>query len=159
MAPPKRKAQRRPAEDEPLVAQLGRYDYADSFEIRLDEPETRPPVEWMRAAIGDAPVAIRTTVGIAWRYLLRFDLHPHAPGHLFGMPVIESTPELAHGRGDSPVLVGHLIGRRVEPTLITLTTVLVYKRPVLAVPVWTIAGPAHRRIAPDMLERVANPVS
>ncbi len=156
MTPSSPKARRRPPEDEPLVAQLGDYDYADSFEIRLGEPDDRPAEEWMRSAIGGAPTAIKATVGIAWRYLLRFELHAHEPGHLFGMPIVESTPDLAYMRGDSPLLVGHLIGRRLEPTLITLTTALTYKQPRLAAPVWATAGPAHRRIAPYLLERVAS---
>jgi hypothetical protein len=154
MTPSSPKARRRPASDEPLVGQLG-YDYADSFEIRLDEPDARTPEEWMRSAIGGAPTAMRITVGIAWRHLLRFELHGGAPGHLFGMPIVESTSDLAHLRGDSPLLVAHLIGRRVEPTLVTLTTALIYKRPRLAAPMWATVGPAHRRIAPYLLERVA----
>jgi hypothetical protein len=58
--------------------------------------------------------------------------------------------------GDSPLLVGHLIGRRNTPTQISLTTALIYKQQRLASAVWATAGPAHRRIAPYLLERVAN---
>lgn len=155
MAPNSPKAHSRPVDDEPLVAQLGPYDYADSFAIRLDAPTEATPEDWMRAAIGGSPRAIQMTVGIAWRYLLRFELHG-GPGQLFGMPIIESTPDLAYMRGDSPLLVGHLIGRRAEPTLATLTTVLIYRQARLAAPMWATAGPAHRRIAPYLLERVAS---
>jgi hypothetical protein len=156
MTPSVSKARRRPVEDEPLVAGLGSYDYADSFEIDLDRPVDRTPEEWMRAAIGDAHPAVKTTVGIAWKYLLRFELDGRAPRQLFGMPIIESTPEVAYMSGDSPLLVGHLIGRRNTPTQISLTTALIYKQQRLASAVWATAGPAHHRIAPYLLERVAN---
>lgn len=149
-------ARRRPVDAEPLIAELGKYDYADSFEIDLNGPDERTPEEWMRAAIGGAHTAVRTTVGIAWRYLLRFELDPRANGQLFGMPIIESTPEFAYMSGDSPLLVGHLIGRRDEARRISLTTALIYRQRRLAGAVWATAGPAHRRIAPYLLERVAN---
>jgi hypothetical protein len=156
MTPSDSQARRRPPEAEPLIAELGDYDYADSFQIDLNRPEERTPEEWMRAAIGGAHVAIKTTVGIAWRYLLRFDLDARAPRQLFGMPILESTPKLAHMSGDSPLLVGHLIGRRDGPTRISLTTALIFKQRRLASAVWATAGPAHRRIAPYLLERAAN---
>jgi hypothetical protein len=150
------KARRRSVDTEPLIAQVGGYDYADSFEIDLREPDERAPEQWMRAAIGGAHIAVKTTVGVAWRYLLRFELDSRAPRQLFGMPILESTRDVAYMSAGSPLLVGHLIGRREDDTRISLTTALIYKQRRLAAAVWATAGPAHRRIAPYLLERVAN---
>ena len=147
-------AHRRPPEQEPLLAQLGSYDYVDSFEIRLDSSDERTPEQWMKVAIGGAPLPVKTTIGLAW-FALRFDLHPHEPGHMFGMPIIESTPDFVHLKGDSPLVEAHLIGRRAEPTLAALTTILIYKHRTVAGRLWSLLGPAHRRIAPYLMERVA----
>jgi len=148
------KARRRSPDDEPVVALLGDYDYADSFEIPLESTDERSPEQWMKIAIGGAPLPVKTTVGLAW-FALRFDLHPRTPGHLFGMPVVESTPNFVHLRGDSPLLEAHLIGRRADPTLAALTTVLIYKHRTITGGMWSMLGPAHRRIAPYLMERVA----
>ena len=149
------KARRQSPENEPLLAGLGRYDYADSFEIRLDAPDAHTAEEWARCSLEEAPAPTRITVENAWRHALRFQLEdPSEDGNVLGMPIVESTPDLIRLEAQSPLLRAMIIGR-CEPTRVAITTILFYKQPVAMRPIWAAVGPAHRRIASHLLEHTA----
>ena len=142
--------------EEPLIGS-DRYDYADAFEIRLPEPDACSAEQFARCALEQAPWPVRWTVRIAQRYLLRLRLGPHSsPDHVFGWKILTSEPDVIHLEAVSPLLGrGVLVGRKVDPTRVVITTYVFYTRPAPARVAWTIAGPLHRRVARHLLERAA----
>ncbi|TFV87022.1 DUF2867 domain-containing protein [Blastococcus sp. CT_GayMR16] len=133
-----------------------RPDYADAFEIGTSEPDARTAEQWARCALEEAPVAVRWTIQIAHRYLLRFRLGPHpSREHVLGWRIVATEPDLIRVEASSPLLDAVIVGRRVDPTCTRLTTSLFYVRPAAARAVWTLVGPLHRRIAPYLLSRAA----
>jgi hypothetical protein len=133
-----------------------RFDYVDSFEIRLPRPDDRPPEEWVRCGLEEAPRPLRWTILVAHRFVLRFHLAPHsAPGHVLGWRVVTSTPELVHLQASGALMVGDLVGRRDSPEQMELTTYLSFRRPLPAQFIWSAVGAVHRRVAPYLLRRAA----
>ncbi|MCU1451662.1 MAG: hypothetical protein JWP02_3832, partial [Acidimicrobiales bacterium] len=61
--------------EEPLIGG-DRYDYADAFEIRVAEEDTRSSEQFARCALEQAPWALRRTVWIVHRHVLRLRLGP-----------------------------------------------------------------------------------
>jgi hypothetical protein len=61
----------------------GTYDYADAFEVRLPEPDTRTAEQWLRSGLEGAPDALRWTILFAHRFVLGLRLGPRtAPDHI-----------------------------------------------------------------------------
>ena len=132
------------------------YDYADAYEIEILATDSRSAEEFAREALENSPAALRRFIVIAHRYVLGLRLAPlDAPGHVLGWRVVASTQELAVLTAESPLAQAALVGRRVAPDRVRLTTFLAYRRPLVARTIWTAVGPAHRRIAPYLLERAA----
>ncbi len=125
------------------IAAARRYDYADAFEVRLPEPDPYPPETWVRAGLAATPGVVERIVGLLG---LR-DAPASAAGHLSVFRIVESGPEVVHLEASVPLIQVVMVGRRVEPTRRTLTTVLRYERPVLARLIWSIVGVVHRRVA------------
>jgi hypothetical protein len=141
---------------EPVPAGFPGYDYADAFEIEIAASDARTAEEFAREALENSPAALRRFIVLAHRFVLGLRLAPlEASGHVLGWRVVESTPDVARLEADSPLARAALVGRRIEPTRMRLTTFLSYRQPVVARMIWTAVGPAHRRIAPFLLERAA----
>ena len=148
--------QRREPDEEPLAIALGPYDYADSFEIELPEPDDHTIEEWVRSTIEDSPLAVRETIANAWQHMLMFRLGPTPSADtVLGFPIVSSEPDLTRLEARSPLMRGVIIGRRIEPTRIGLTTLLYYERPAPARLVWASVGPLHRRLVPFLLAQAA----
>ena len=131
-------------------------DYADAFEVRLHEPDDRSAEEWIRAGLEGAPAAVRRTIVVVHRHVLRFRLGPlTAPDRILGWRVAESTPDVVRLEAESPLLRAVLVGRRIDDRATRLTTLLFFVRPTVMRAVWTLVGPLHRRIAPFLLSRAA----
>jgi hypothetical protein len=63
---------------------------------------------------------------------------------------------VVHLEAVSPLLGrGVLVGRKVDPTCVVITTYVFYTRPAPARVAWKIAGPLHRRVARYLLEHAA----
>lgn len=151
-----RRARRVPvAAEEPLIGG-DRPDHADAFEIRLHEPEARSAEEFVRS-FEHVPRPVLSTIWIVHRYLLRDRLGPpSSPAYVLGWKILTSEPDVVHLEGISPVLGrGVLIGRKVDPSCVVITTYFFYTRPALARATWMIVGPLHRAIAPYLLDRAA----
>lgn len=132
-----------------------RYDYADAFEIQLDQADGRLPAQLFRAAFERARW-VRWMVPIVHRYLLRFRLGTSSqPDHVLGWRIASSEADLIHLEADGPLMRGVIVARRARPTRLVLTTFVYYRRRALARIVWTVVGPLHRRVAPYLLERAA----
>ena len=149
-------ATQRDVRDLSLPTELANYDYADSFEIQLGEPDEHTAEEWVRCALENAPLATRLTISNAWRHALRFDVGPDSsPQHLLGANIVESRPDLIQLELSGPLLRGVILGRRPDPQTVSLTTLLFYEQTLRAQAAWVVVGPAHRRIVPQLLEQAA----
>jgi hypothetical protein len=117
---------------DPVVA--GRvHDYADAFELRLDGPDPCAPEAWVRAGVDATPAWIKRIAG-------------HADG-LGSARIVRSDAAVVVLEDADPLMDTTMVGRNVEPGRRVLTTVLRYRRPRLARPVWTVVGILHRRTA------------
>jgi hypothetical protein len=143
-----------PAE-EPLIG-TDRYDYADTFEVRMPEPDARSAEEVARAALEQAPRAVRWIIHSVHRYVVRFRLGPSSSRtHVIGWKIVSSQPEAIVLETASPLVRAVIVARRTDPTVAVATTYLFFARPTAARIVWAVVGPLHRRIAPYLLERAA----
>jgi hypothetical protein len=109
------------------------HDYADAFELRLAEPDGLSPEEWVRAGVDATPAWIKRVAG-------------HADG-LGSARIVESNAEIVVLEDSDPLMDTVMIGRNLEPQRRVLTTVLRYRRPLLARAVWALVGVLHRRTA------------
>jgi hypothetical protein len=142
--------------EEPFIGG-GRYDYADAFEIRLDESDARSAEEFARCALEDAPRLVRAVVWIAHRYVLRLRLGPRSSGdYVFGWVIRASEPDVLCLEAVSPLLGrGVIVGRRPDRARTVIATYVFFARPAVARVLWTVAGPLHRRVAAYLLEHAA----
>jgi hypothetical protein len=149
-------ARRIPVEAEPLIGS-DRYDYADAFEVRLDQPDARSAEQFARCAVEEAASPVRWTIRAAHRHLLRLRLGPDSsPDHLFGWKIRTSQPDVVHLEAVSPLLGrGALVLRRPDPARAVVRTYLFYTRATPARVVWKIVGPVHRLVTPYLLKRAA----
>src|SRR3954467_9323362 len=58
---------------EPRLGITG-WDYADSFEVRLDSPDDHPADVWLRTALTQAGAPVRRLIQLIHRHVVRFDL-------------------------------------------------------------------------------------
>jgi hypothetical protein len=115
------------------IAAARRYDYADAFELRLEGPDRCSPEEWVRAGVDATPAWIKRIAG-------------HADG-LGSSRIVESDADVVVLGDSDPLMDTVMVGRNVEPERRVLTTVLRYRRPLLARAVWALVGILHRRTA------------
>ena len=119
------------------IAAARRHDYADAFELRLEGPDRCSPEEWVRAGVDATPAWIKRIAG-----------HPDGLGPA---RVVESDGEVVVLEDSDRLMDTVIIGRNVEPQRRVLTTVLRYRRPLLARAVWAVVGILHRRTAPHVV--------
>ena len=119
------------------IAAAGRCDYADAFELRLDGPDGRPPEDWVRAGVDATPAWIKRIAGSA--------------DGLDSARIVESDADLVVLEDSDPLMDTVMIGRNVGPDRRVLTTVLRYRRPLLARAVWAVVGILHRRTARQLV--------
>jgi hypothetical protein len=140
-----------PVAAEPLLD--GRHDYADSFEVRLAQPDTHSAEDWARTAFEQAPPMLRGLIRFVHARIARFQLSAGRDG-ILGWGTVRSEPDVMHLQTDGPLLRADIVARRTSPTTSTATTFLCYRRPLAAV-LWKVIGPLHRRVAPYLLGRAA----
>jgi hypothetical protein len=99
---------------------------------------------------------VQLTVSIAQRKLLRLRLSSRgAPDYLAGWKVVTSEQDVIQLEADSPLLHAMLVGRRADPSGVTLATYVFFTRPGPARILWKIVSPVHRMVAAYLLERAA----
>lgn len=132
------------------------FDYADAFEVALDEDDPRLPEALVRAGLEQAPPLLRWLIIAAHRGVLRLRLgQSGAQGDVLGWMVTHSYLDVVAVQASGPLLDATIIARRSEPTRAVLTTFVFYRHPVLAKVVWSLIGPVHRAVAPMLLRRAA----
>jgi hypothetical protein len=137
---------RRVAVTDPIAAACP-YDYADAYEVRLPTPDPNPPEAWARAGLASTPKAVDRVVALLG---LR-DAPEPSPDRLSVFRIVESGPDVVHLEASVPLMHVVAVGRNVEPTRRVMTTVLRYRRPVLARLLWAGVGLVHRRIAAQVI--------
>jgi hypothetical protein len=120
------------------IAAARQYDYADAFEVRLPKPDPYSPETWVRAGVDATPAWIKRIAG-------------HTGDGLGSARIVESDTDVVVLEDSDPLMDTVLVGRRVEPTRRVLTTVLRYRRPLLARAVWAFVGILHRRTARQVI--------
>jgi hypothetical protein len=115
------------------IAAARHYDYADSFELRLEGPDRCSPEEWVRAGVDATPAWIKRIAG--------------AGDGLGSARIVESDANVVVLEDSDSLMDTVMVGRNVEPERRVLTTVLRYRRPLLARAVWAFVGILHRRTA------------
>ncbi|MDB4972227.1 MAG: hypothetical protein JWN48_568 [Myxococcaceae bacterium] len=144
-----------PVSAQPPPFAAGRFDYADAFEVVFPRVAAQPSaVDFLRGALEAAPPPLLLVARTAW-LLLGFRLGPSdSTQHIVGWRIVGSRADAVQlevfGALADAVLVA-----RVTTTGASVTTHLRYVRPRFARAVWAVAGVAHRRIAPLLLERAA----
>jgi hypothetical protein len=131
-------------------------DYADAFEIRIGEDDSRTAEQAFRDALGAEPGAIERLVLWTHRHVLRFRLCPiTSSDHVIGWKVVHSDPDQFVLTTDGSLMRGQLALRRQADRHAVLTTQLFYRHRATARIVWAVIGPMHRAIAPRLIEHSA----
>lgn len=136
---------RRTSVSDPIA--VGRqYDYADAFEVRRSTPERHTPEHWVGVGLAN----IGGLVPLIVRLLGVRETGSSGDG-LDGWRVVRSTPDVVHLEQSLPMMEVVFVGRNPEPTRRTLTTLITYRRPLLARVAWSLIGIMHRRAAKRIL--------
>lgn len=142
--------------DDVLPGEPAQADYGDAFELHLPAPDVRTAEQWARAGLEGAPLVLRSAIRGAQRFVLGLRLAPaSSPDHILGWTIDASEPEMVRLTAASRFMRAHIVGRRVDPTTVRLTTMLFYDRPRIARTLWSVVAPVHRRVARYLLERAA----
>src|SRR4051794_37960059 len=106
---------------EPMVPES--YDYADSFELRLEQPDAHTAEEWVRAGLEQSEATL-ALIRFVHARVLRFELY--ADG-ILGWQLVSSTAEAVHLRTGGPLLRAEIVARRTSDTTATFSTFLYYQ--------------------------------
>lgn len=129
------------------------YDYADAFAVELLPDDRRTAQQFARDCLDRSPLPLRVLLTVAHRWVLGF---PRPTGErvlMFG--VLAADEDLIHLEARSRRLHGVLVGRRVAPGQVVVTSYVGYPTPGLSRLLWAVVGPVHRRVAPVLLARAA----
>ena len=138
---------------EPLLGDAA-YDYADAFEVRLDQPDTHTAEQWVRTALEESPAVVVGLVRFVHARIAGFQ-PSSAPGNVLGWQVASTSADTFHIRTSGRLLRAEIVARRTSPTVAGFSTYLFYEKPITRV-VWAFIGPLHRLIAPYLLRRAAS---
>ncbi len=129
-------------------------DYTDVFEAALPHGDSRTAEQMFRDALGDQPDAGGGIVLWIHRHVLRFRLGPpSSPDHVIGWPIAHSDPDEIMLTTSGPLMRGELTLRRLDGRRATLTTRVHYRHKIAARTVWSVVGPLHRVVAPQLIAR------
>jgi hypothetical protein len=131
-------------------------DYADAFEIRTGEDDSRTTEQTFRDGLGAEPGVIGHLVLWTHRHALRFRLGPFTSSdHVIGWKVVRSDPDQFVLTTDGSLMRGRLVLSRQADRRAVLTTLLFYRHHATARMVWAVVGPVHRALAPRLMEHSA----
>ena len=142
---------------QPPPTQLdARADYADAFEIPIDEDDSRTAEQAFCDGVGAEPSAGGRLVLWIHRHVLRFSLGPFiSSAHVIGWKIVHSDPDQFVLSADGSLMRGQLVLSRQTDRRAVLTTQLFYRHHATARMVWAVIGPVHRAIAPRLIEHSA----
>ena len=132
-------------------------DYADAFEVTVDEADARTAEEVVRTGLSRVSPPRFSALLMAHRHVLGFRLGPASSSeHVMGWRVVTSEPGVCRLEADGPLMAGTMVARRVDAATARLTTFVRYRQPVARI-IWAICGPIHRRAAPQLMNLSATP--
>jgi hypothetical protein len=150
------KARRIPVPEEPLLGGT-RYDYADAFEIRVEEPDLMSAEELVRLGLEESPRLVRETIWNVHKHVIRFRLAPRSSvEHVLGWSIVTNEPNVFQLEAASPLLRAHLVQRKLDSRTSVFSTYLFFEKRTLARALLKVIGPLHRMIAPYLMERAAS---
>ena len=127
---------------------LSRIDYADAFEVELDDP---PPAEdWARAMLEGAGPEMRRSLTWGW-FALGLRLGPAAaPDRILGWELRRSTPEVALLGAESRLGMPAEVMFERRRGSIRFATFVRHRNPLTRL-VWTPFRAQHRRVVRHLL--------
>ncbi|MGW6915222.1 hypothetical protein ACWGB8_15610 [Kitasatospora sp. NPDC054939] len=131
------------------VATARRYDYADAFELRLPAPDVHAPETWVRAGLDGTPKWVDRIAAM----LGMGGAPAGSTEEVGGFRLVESRTDMVRLETSLPLMHVVVVGRLVAPDRRVFTSVLYYRRPVLARLVWAAVGIGHRRAARQLITR------
>lgn len=121
------------------------WDYADAFEVVLDQPDHHLAEQWLRAGLAEAPKRITGLVRLILRHIVRFDLDGDDPTAFLGWRPLVSEHDVAAIEADGPLTRAVLVARRHSPTRCRTSTYLFFHNRVAARLMWMGVRPIHLR--------------
>jgi hypothetical protein len=132
-----------------------RWDYADTFEVLLDQPDDHPADQWLRTALEQAGGPVRRLIPYVHRSVVRFNLDLDDPDDLLGWHQIESGHDFAAIEADGSLLRAVVAARRHTPTRCTGSTYLFFHKPAAARLMWMFVRPLHLHLERRLLAGAA----
>lgn len=128
------------------------YDYADAFEISSPAiiSTTAEELAAHAARVPSRPVAC--AIRGVLRYIVGFPEPAASADDLLGWPVVHCDAETVRLEGRSWLLHAVIVLAKPEPAVARISTFVGYQHPVTRV-LWGALSPAHRRVAPRLLQR------
>jgi hypothetical protein len=133
------------------LSTLPRIDYADAFLVETG-PRTRTPVQWARAMVEDAPIAMRHALRPAW-FALGLKLgSARSDRTVRGWETRRSTEDFTLFGADSRYgMPAELLFKREDHTLLFAT--FVQHENAFARALWAAIAPGHRLVVRYLLEQ------
>jgi hypothetical protein len=132
-----------------------RWDYADTFEVLLDQPDDHPAEQWVRAALEQSSGPVRHLIPLVHRNIVRFNLDLDDPDNLLGWHQIVSEHDSAAIEADGSLLRAVVVARRHTPTRCTGSTYLFFHKPTAARLMWLFVRPLHLQLERQLLAGAA----
>jgi hypothetical protein len=131
-------------------------DYVDVFEVPIEPTDSRTAEQAFRQGFGHKLGPGGAAVLWIHRHILRFRLGPSSsPESVIGWSITRSEPDEIVLTANGPLMHGELSLQRRDGRRAVLTTRLHYRHKIAARAVWSIVGPLHRIIAPELMKRTA----
>ena len=131
-------------------------NYADVFEVQLQPTDCRTAEQAFRDALEQTPGPLGALILWIHRHILGFRLGPFSsPGHIIAWSITRSEADEIVLAADGPLMHGQLDLRRQDGRRAVLTTRLHYRHKFAGRMVWTMVGPLHRAVAPQLIKRTA----
>ena len=138
--------------DARALSTFSRLDYVDAFLIASDV--RRPPQEWIRAVLQDAPLAVQARLFGGWTALGLKLGPPGSSGRVLGWTVHRSATDYVLLAADGRLgLKGELLFR-TEPRGLLFATFVQHGNPC-ARRAWAAITPTHRRVVRSLLTHAA----
>jgi hypothetical protein len=142
-----------PAEARDLCS-LSRIDYEDAFLIEIPAAPEHTAVEWVRAILEGAPVAVKAKLLLGWSAIGLKPALKMSGRSVLGWEIRTSTPDFVVLVRDSLIgMPGELLFKREPNGLLFATFVQQDNR--IARAVWAATEPQHVPIVRDLLEQAA----
>jgi hypothetical protein len=131
-------------------------DYVDVYEVPIQPSDSRTAEKAFREALGQTPRALGAVIVWIHRHVLGFHLGPYSsPAHLIGWSITRLDADEIVLAANGPLMHGELDMRLQDGRRAVLTTRLHYRHKISGRMVWTVVGPLHRTIAPQLMKRTA----